>query len=131
MIYTLLGVGLQEADKAWRASALRPFVQVYATHAQPVSHLSLAGLAGWFRYSIQVAYSNNLYQAGWLGSAIDLEHIQNGTTLVQADKHDLVFVPIQILKEMCIGSSGRGSKLRRTPFGTIQSGLNLIHAIKK
>ena len=46
---------------------------------------------------------------GLLGS-IDLEHIQNGTTLVQADKHDLVFVPIQILKEMCIGSSGRASK---------------------
>ena len=27
---------------------------------------------------------------------------------------------------MCIGSSGRGSKPRRNPFGTIQPGLNLI-----
>ena len=28
--------------------------------------------------------------------------IQNGTDLVQADKHDLILVPIEILKEMCI-----------------------------
>ena len=78
---------------------------------------------------VSILYPSLIFEQsilGWLGSAIDLEHIQNGTTLVQADKHDLVFVPIQILKEMCIGSSGRGSKLRRIPFGTIQPGLNLI-----
>ena len=60
---------------------------------------------------VSIFYTSCIFEQsilGWLGSAIDLEHIQNGTTLVQADKHDLVFVPIQILKEMCIGSSGRG-----------------------
>ena len=79
---------------------------------------------------VSIFYSSCIFEqsiSGWLGSAIDLEHIQNGTTLVQADKHDLVFVPIQTLKEMCIGSSGKGSKLRRTAFGTIHPGLNLIH----
>ena len=48
---------------------------------------------------VSTFYSSRIFEEstlGWLSSAIDLEHIQNGTTLVQADKHDLVFVPIQI-----------------------------------
>ena len=57
---------------------------------------------------VSIFYSSCIFEQsmlGWLGSAIDLEHIQNGTTLVQADKQ--VFVPIHILKEMCSGSSGK------------------------
>ena len=45
MIYMRLGgLELQEADKAWRESALRPNVQVCAANPQLVRHLSLAGL---------------------------------------------------------------------------------------
>ena len=28
--------------------------------------------------------------------------VQNGTDVVQADKHDLILVPIELLTEMCI-----------------------------
>ena len=31
--------------------------------------------------------------------------VLNGIDLVQADKHDLILVPIEILKEMCIQTS--------------------------
>ena len=45
MIYMRLGgVELQEADKAWRESALRPNVQVCAANPQLVRRLLLAGL---------------------------------------------------------------------------------------
>ena len=45
MIYIRLGrVELQEANKAWRESALRPNVQVCAANPQLVRYLLLAGL---------------------------------------------------------------------------------------
>ena len=62
MIFIRLGrVDLQEANKGWRESALRPNVQVCAAYPQLVRYLLLAGLAGCFRHSIQVARLSNLY----------------------------------------------------------------------
>ena len=69
MIYMRLGgVDLQEADKAWRESALKPKVQVCAVNPQLIRHLLLAGL-------VHSRRKFNQSILGWLGNAIELEHI--------------------------------------------------------
>ena len=69
MIYIRLGgVELQEADKAWRESALRPKVQVRAANPQLVRGLLLAGLV----------YPRHRFEQSilsCLSKAIELEHI--------------------------------------------------------
>jgi hypothetical protein len=57
----------QEADKAWRASALRPKVQVCAANPQLVRRVLLAGLIHSRRRFDQSILS-------WLSNAIQLEH---------------------------------------------------------
>ena len=59
---------MQEADKAWRESALRPKVQVCAANPQLVRRVLLAGLVNSRRRFDQSIL-------GWLGNAIELEHI--------------------------------------------------------
>ena len=59
---------LHETDKAWRASALRPNVQVCAANPQLVRRLLLVGLVHSRRRFDQSIL-------GWLGNAIELERI--------------------------------------------------------
>jgi len=69
MIYIRLGgVELQEADKAWRKSALKPNVQVCAANPQIVRCVLFAGLVNSRR-----RFDKSIL--GWLGCAIDLEDI--------------------------------------------------------
>ena len=69
MIYMRLGgVELQEADKAWRESALRPKVQVCDANPQLVRRLLLACLV-----HSKCRFDQSILD--WLSNAIELEHI--------------------------------------------------------
>ena len=60
------GVELQEADKAWRESALRPNVQVCAANPQLVRRVLLAGLVNsrrGFDQSIYLRLARQRYRA--------------------------------------------------------------------
>ena len=81
MIYIRLGgVELQQADKAWRESALKPKVQVCAANQQSIRRLLLAGLV----------HSRHRFEQSilsWLSKAIELEHILAHTKRVWIGRH--------------------------------------------